>query len=649
MPVPGSGRHPAESMSDNLRNASGNGKIYNLLTIPLPMKNFLRRLSQLQTKTVITVVLLVTLLLGVGLFSLWLWAARQIELVITEQFNGQQLMLARKIVDNVETYFSFLKVTAITYTQEFDVEYGFSEHVEKFLRLQLDYLKSYGILAVVHFDRRGQPVKVYTPSQAPAVPIISPLAPPYLAWAQRESRLPRVMVQQIFPLPFTDGSRRRVVGILSPLRLTRYNAPEAIETFEGVLQIIADPQFVAQEAVRNVRSGQTGYAWIVDHEGIFLAHFEESFIGLDHIEARRQRNPAISFDQVEQIVNQRLLRGQEGSDTYISGWHREKIGVVKKLLAFTPIDFLRDLQADNLEVENPERNLWGVGVVAPVEEVAGLVERLQLEQGLIIGAILLVLFGAGSLLIGAAYSWNQVLTHEVAEKTEALRRSHERLLRSERFAAVGEAAAYVSHEIKNPLMVIGGFAQQLKRHPDIPTTAVTKLEIIAEEVKRLESFLGELRDFTRPAPPVKQKADLNDLVRQVTAMMGEAASESGVQLTTRLADNLPLIPFDVNQMKQVLINLIKNALEAQEGSGSIMVSTWFEDDRVLLAVHDTGPGIPPDILPNIFNPFFTTKKTGTGLGLAVINKIIEDHHGTITVHSSKEEGTTFTISLPSRQ
>ena len=101
-------------------------------------------------------------------------------------------------------------------------------------------------------------------------------------------------------------------------------------------------------------------------------------------------------------------------------------------------------------------------------------------------------------------------------------------------------------------------------------------------------------------------------------------------------------------MKQVLINLVKNALEAMDTGGVITMTTTALDDQVRLSVHDTGKGIDPEIIPDIFNPFFTTKKTGTGLGLAVINKIIEDHHGTITVESSKGQGSTFTVHLPCR-
>lgn len=614
------------------------------------MNNFFHRLSRLQIKTVVATILLVTLLLSVGLFSLWLWSGQKIESVITQQFNEQQLMLARKIAENVETYVDFLEMLAVTYSQEFLVEAVFPTHIDVFLKLQLQYVQAYGFLAIKHYDAHGQVVAVHNADTISTPFPGVPLAAKYLEWAREDANKRAVLLQQIFSLDLPDGSSRRVMGVLVPIYQAHQGVPVLEESrFAGVLQLIVDPFFIAGMASREVRSGQTGYAWIIDHQGIFLAHYEESFVGQDHIAVRRQRNPNISFEKIDEIVHLRLLKGQEGSDYYLSGWHREKIGQIKKLLAYTPITFRRSQKRGIVQIENPGQNLWGVGVAAPVAEVAGLVERLQWDQGVIIGSFLLLLAGVSCLLIGAAYSWNRVLSHEVAEKAAELRRSHERLLRSERFAAVGEAAAYVSHEIKNPLMVIGGFAQQLKRNPELSPTALTKLQLISDEVKRLENFLGELRDFTRPAPPAKKEADLNELVRQIATMMQDAAKDMGIQLVTHLADNLPKISFDMNQMKQVLINLVKNAMEAMDDGGTITVITEHRGDQVAIDVHDTGKGIPPEVLPNIFNPFFTTKKTGTGLGLAVINKIIEDHHGSITVSSSKEKGTTFSVALPVRQ
>jgi len=258
---------------------------------------------------------------------------------------------------------------------------------------------------------------------------------------------------------------------------------------------------------------------------------------------------------------------------------------------------------------------------------------------------LVVLFAGGGFTI-IAFIWNKALNMEVELKTKELKESHDRLLRSERFAAVGEAAAYVSHEIKNPLMVIGGMIRQLQRRFGEEQAAQEKFTIVVDEVKRLENFLGDLRDFTRPAAPVMQKVDINQVIREEQALMQEAAKERGITIVDSLQSDLPPVEADRNQMKQVLVNLIKNAMEALEDEGSIILATGVSDGQIWFSVQDTGKGIDPETLAKIFDPFFTTKDKGTGLGLAVINKIIVDHQGTIEVKSTPGEGSTFTVKLP---
>jgi two-component system, NtrC family, sensor histidine kinase HydH len=615
------------------------------------MNNFFHRLSQLRIRTLVATILVVTLLIAASLFYLWIWAGKKMETIVTEQFNEQQLMLARKIADNVEVYIDFLEVQMVSYRQAYQVEAAGPGHFRAFLTLQINYLKSFGILAIRQYDAKGTLEYLYRPggTLVPLKP--EPLAERYLAWAKDGKNQEALLLTEIFQLPNQPGPNGRAMAVISPLYSStgksagpKAKAPE----FDGVLEVIVDPYFIAGMVTREVRSGKTGYPWIIDRDGIFLAHHEKSFVGKNQTQVREERNPKISFSKINQLVQNCILKGEEGTDWYISGWHREKEGQVKKLIAFTPVRFTKGMVRGILQVENPDQNLWGVGVVAPVEEVSGLVSRFQRDQGLVAGFFLLLLMVVSFLLVGAVYSWNRILSHQVDEKTEELRQSHERLLRSERFAAVGEAAAYVSHEIKNPLMVIGGFARQLERNPEVPQTAGAKLRIISDEVKRLENFLGELRDFTRPAAPAKQEADLNELVQAVATMMQETAQEMKIELVTRLAGNLPRVSFDPNQMKQVLINLVKNALEAMETGGVVTLTTTAWDDQVRLTVQDTGKGIEPEIIADIFNPFFTTKKTGTGLGLAVINKIIEDHHGTISVESNKGQGTSFIVQLPCR-
>ena len=194
------------------------------------------------------------------------------------------------------------------------------------------------------------------------------------------------------------------------------------------------------------------------------------------------------------------------------------------------------------EVEDPAHNLWGVCVVAPVAEVYGSVSQVLHQELFLVGLFFIVVLGGAGAFIGLAFFWNKSLTRQVELKTEELLESQERLLHSERFAAVGEAAAYVSHEIKNPLMVIGGLANQVERRIPADPAAQEKLRIIQNEVKRLESFLGELRDFLRPAQPCRKEIDLNGVIREVKVLMEDAIQEKGIRLEDRLDPNLPLRP-----------------------------------------------------------------------------------------------------------
>jgi len=428
----------------------------------------------------------------------------------------------------------------------------------------------------------------------------------------------------------------------------RFLAPlywaDAKGRFSGVLELIIDPFFICEKVVADVRSGRSGYAWIIDQDEIFLAHYEKDFVGHNAIQIRVARNPQIVFRGLKEL-NAALLAGKEGVTEYDSGWHRQRLGQMPKLAAYVPIRFDKGLIRGLTQMETPPHNLWGVCVVAPVEEVSGPVSEVMHQELFLVGTFFILVLLVSATMIGAALTWNKTLTREIDLKTRELVESQERLMHSERFAAVGEAAAYVSHEIKNPLMVIGGLARQVERRLEGDRETQEKLQVIQKEVKRLETFLGDLRDFTRPALPLKQKIDLNQVVREVEALMLEAAREKGISLGEKL-DPVPFLEADPNQLKQVLVNLIKNAMEATEGNGQIFLSTGFQDGQAWFAVRDTGKGMPPEVLENIFHPFFTTKDKGTGLGLAVIHKIITDHRGSIQVDSAPDHGTTFLIRLP---
>jgi two-component system sensor histidine kinase HydH len=589
---------------------------------------------------IIVLIIAGAVLLSILFYAFWQRLNHKVEVILKDQFNQQQLMLARKIADNVDSYFDYLENELLSYPNAFRNMQPDSKEFKAYMADRVKVLEKMGIVQARRYNEAGKLTYVWG-QLADQTPIGRLALPgPAWQWVQNPHNRGHLFLGETDRWTEPPFQGRQLMPIL-----TQVYRSDGASRPAGALELLIDPTFVCGRVTKGVRSGKTGYAWIVNQHGILLAHYEETFLGKNAIEVRRARNPKISFQQLEGI-QARLLSGKEGTGEYISGWHRQRLGLIRKLVAYTPVNFSKGLIQGVTEVENPRHNLWGVAVAAPMAEVSGDVAEVLHQEFFLVALFFLVVLGASGAFIGTAFYWNKSLSRQVELKTEELLESQERLLRSERFAAVGEAAAYVSHEIKNPLMVIGGLASQVERRfPDDPAVQ-EKLGIIQNEAKRLESFLGELRDFLRPAQPRRQEVDLNQVIHEVKALMAEAVKDKGVSLVERLAPSLPPIEADPNQLKQVLVNLVKNALEATDKKGKIQLSSGAQDAQVWFTVQDTGKGMPEEVLEKIFNPFYTTKDKGTGLGLAVINKIVSDHHGTITVDSVAGSGSTFTVRLP---
>jgi PAS domain S-box-containing protein len=237
---------------------------------------------------------------------------------------------------------------------------------------------------------------------------------------------------------------------------------------------------------------------------------------------------------------------------------------------------------------------------------------------------------------------------ELERTVQALQEAQERLAVSERMAGIGQVAAHVAHEIRNPLVSIGGFARRIQRKAGDPNYVEQRAAIIVHEVERLERILRNVMDFTAPAKPELGETDLNGVISAVIESQQPAFEEHATTVITSLDPSLPHVPADANQITQVIINLVRNATQAMDGAGTVTLSTRRVDPgrMVEVSVQDTGPGIPRDKLQAIFNPFFTNKADGTGLGLAVSRKIIVDHGGTLTCESELGGGAKFLIRLP---
>ena len=262
------------------------------------------------------------------------------------------------------------------------------------------------------------------------------------------------------------------------------------------------------------------------------------------------------------------------------------------------------------------------------------------------------LMSAFNAVTGRLQATHEQLRAEVARLTRELSEANEQLGRSKRLAALGEMAAGIAHELNNPLTTVTGFTELVLDDLAPDAQYRSELEMVQREAKRATDVVRRLLDFSRQGERTRTRADLNEIVEDVVALTHHLIHTSGVQLVIEQGGDLPWVSVDRNQMKQVLLNLIHNALQAMPEGGGLYISTAEQarDGRswVTLSVRDTGVGIPPQDLDRVFEPFFTTKgeRGGTGLGLSVTYGIVTDHGGVIDVESLPTVGSTFTVWLP---
>jgi signal transduction histidine kinase len=242
------------------------------------------------------------------------------------------------------------------------------------------------------------------------------------------------------------------------------------------------------------------------------------------------------------------------------------------------------------------------------------------------------------------------MAQRLAARERELRSQGEALVRSERLAAIGRIAAQITHEIRNPLSSISLNAEELSerlRDGTQPGGAAAALcDAIVREVDRLAAVTEEYLRYARVPKPQVARVELNEVVRDLLDFVRPELVSGGVRVEQKLEPHLPQVVADAAQVRQVLLNLVRNAREAMPSGGALSVTTRAHDGSVAVDVRDTGPGIDPARLARIFDPFFTTKERGTGLGLALAQEIAREHSGELTCASTPGSGTTFTLRLP---
>jgi PAS domain S-box-containing protein len=283
--------------------------------------------------------------------------------------------------------------------------------------------------------------------------------------------------------------------------------------------------------------------------------------------------------------------------------------------------------------------------------IENIVTPIKNKDGTVIAALELgVTITERKLMQNKLAEYSQNLEKLVEERTEQLKQTQAKLAKTEWLAAIGELAAMVGHDLRNPLQAIDNATYYLKNEcarmssSAIPPKAKEMLHVIDDSVNYADKIVRDLSDFSATKKPSLKRIDINMLVKET---LPQVEAPRNVEINTELSQ-LPEIEVDEDQIKRVFLNLIANGIQAMENGGTLTVSTRKAEDFVEISFKDTGVGIPQDNMDKMFSPFFTTKATGMGVGLAICKKIVESHDGTIHLENEVGKGTTFTVKLPIR-
>jgi len=246
--------------------------------------------------------------------------------------------------------------------------------------------------------------------------------------------------------------------------------------------------------------------------------------------------------------------------------------------------------------------------------------------------------------LGRNFNYMMQQLRESRQEIETLHRTQ--MSRAEHLATLGELAAGLAHEIRNPLAGIAGVIEIIGR--DLPSTSPARAVVkdVRLEIAQINRILTDLLETARPHPPQICRSNLNTTVEHAVMLARQQVLSKPIKIELQKAPDLPEVEHDSDQIHQVLLNLLLNAVQAMESAGTVRVEIGSRDDGASIVVSDTGRGISPQHIPNIFRPFYTTKGNGTGLGLSLARRIVEEHHGRIEVSSVVGKGSKFEVVLP---
>jgi len=696
-------------------------------------------------------------------------SAREMKGIINEDFNYQQLALAKHAAGVLTQNLTILKRELTTLSLSPSIQYIEAVSWPNRMKISLSSVRDYAVIQIMLINADG--TNSYSIDHTNAVFIEKKQYDDedHFKWCKKPENKGNIYISNVRKGVVRNSEPGFVMAISTPVyQISSDEAhPKPTYQFSGVLVFIVDAGLLAKKFVGPIRSGKTGYAWVIDESGKFLSHLEKGFIGQNAFEIRKSKDPHISFSKINLIQKTKMLQGKEGTSTYISGWHRGVTGRMGKLIAYAPV---------HIGAANAMR-IWSVAVVAPISEVEDAIHGVYVRQAMIQGAFTAAVLIIFIFLIANERAWLQTLEHEVKEKTKDLERYADRLRQSkeryrslvesaddmiytmdvdcnilsvnqywtrltghsaeevvgknimdiieyktpenvssivgkaletsetfvreecirignreywldtkykpvltnenrisavlvisrditehkmmedqlfhtEKLASLGSLSAGVAHEMNNPIAIILGFTEiLLERFPE-NSKEHEILKTIERQGNNCKRIIENLLAFAKIPKKTTLETDVvQDLQTVVNVVMNTLLTEK-IDLRTDLQEDLPRVRGDGQQLEQVFLNIINNALAAMDGGGILTISAHRSHDMVEIGFSDTGHGISREDMDKIFEPFFTTKKVGegTGLGLSVSYALVKKFGGDIRVKSQtreegEEPGTTATVSL----
>ena len=731
------------------------------------MKKYLEYLVR---KRSLRLVIAVILILLISALVLGLLSVREMKRRINEDFNYQQLALAKHTAGILTENFKILKRELLTLSLSPSIQYVEAVSWASRMEISFSSVSDYGVIQIMLINPNGTnsySINYMSSSFIEKGPYGDE---DYFKWCKKPENKGKIYISDAIQGIAQYSEPGLVMIIATPVYQVSRDEAYPIPTgqFSGVLLFVLDASFFAKRFVGPIRSGKTGYGWVIDGSGNFTYHLEKDFIGQNAFEVRKFKDPYISFSKINLIQKTKMLEGKEGTSWYVSGWHRGTTGTMKKLIAYSPV---------HIGAANTTQT-WSVAVVAPVSEVEDAIHTVYVRQSMIQGAFTAAVIIIFLFLMASERAWLKTLERVVREKTkdlqdytERLRRSEERyrsliesaedmiytvgknchilsvnqyftrltgqqeeqivgknitdiieykapenahsilkkvfeksetidqeeqvrigdreywldtkyrpvmtgegqtgtvlvisrditehkrmegqLFHTEKLASMGSLSAGVAHEINNPIAIILGFTELLLERFDEESKEYGILKTIERQGNSCQRIIENLLAFARIPEKTTTETDVFDDIQKVVNVVMNTLLTKKVDLKTSIEEDPPKVRGDAQQLEQVFLNIINNAVAAMDNGGLLTISAHHSNDTVNISFTDTGPGIPPENMDKIFEPFFTTKKIGkgTGLGLSVSYGILTKFGGDIRVKSQtgaegKEPGTTFTVVLP---